>query len=389
MITEIEHHLIGMIYDASLDAKWEKVLAALVEYMACSAGAFIAFDQLDPHANFTHIYNFPQTFINSYQDAEIRILDMQLHQEKYRNAGVGHVLTLDGTAYAQVPDTNEYIFYERCIKTSGMTYVAGILLEDGQYRWTLFAVYRRPDQPFFTEAECLKLECFSTHIRRALQMYQQFNLVQRQHNDFTKILDCLKVGVILLDKHYNPIYSNVLANKILKNSNLLWLDQFNKLKTKSCFQAQLNTYISSVFYDVNPQQVQHQDVGGVMMLYEEIEQSELKLSIAPFSSFDLVHSVQHQNHSDKAIIFITPAYQSYQLSFSYLTDVYLLNRREITICELFINGYNLKEIAKKLSITISSLRTYFKYIYEKTGCSSQTELMHWLMGIAFSFEHIT
>ncbi len=55
MITEIEHHLIEMIYDASLGAKWEKVLAALVEYMACSAGAFISFDQLDPHANFTHI----------------------------------------------------------------------------------------------------------------------------------------------------------------------------------------------------------------------------------------------------------------------------------------------------------------------------------------------
>ncbi|MBJ9986999.1 helix-turn-helix transcriptional regulator [Acinetobacter sp. S40] len=387
MITEIEHDLIGMIYEASLNAKWEKVLAALVEYMACSAGAFIAFDQLDSHANFTHIYNFPQIFINSYQDAEIRILDMQLHQAKYRNAGVGHVLALDGTAYAKMPGSNEYTFYERCMKTSGMSYVAGMLLEDGKHRWTLFAVYRRPDQPFFSEIECLKLERFSTHIRRALQMNRQFNLLQVQKTDYTRVLDFLRVGVILIDKYYNSTYSNALAALILEKSKVLWLDQFNKLKTKSCFQAQLNTYISSVFYE-NSKQSQHDDVGGVMVLYEEIEQPKLKLSIAPFSSLDLIHATQH-DYIDKAIIFITPAYQQQQLPFTYLTEGYQLTKREIAICELFINGYNLEEISRELSIKISSLRTYFKYIYEKTGCSSQTELMHWLIGIAFNFEHIS
>ncbi|WP_410169330.1 helix-turn-helix transcriptional regulator, partial [Acinetobacter indicus] len=37
---------------------------------------------------------------------------------------------------------------------------------------------------------------------------------------------------------------------------------------------------------------------------------------------------------------------------------------------------------------LSSVRTYFKNIYEKTECTSQIELMHLLMGCTIHFEHI-
>ena len=51
-------------------------------------------------------------------------------------------------------------------------------------------------------------------------------------------------------------------------------------------------------------------------------------------------------------------------------------------------GYKIEDIAEQCGITLSSVRTYFKNIYEKTQCCSQIELMHLLIGCTIQFEHI-
>ena len=87
-------------------------------------------------------------------------------------------------------------------------------------------------------------------------------------------------------------------------------------------------------------------------------------------------------------VFMTDKNRHYSLSRAYLQQAYQLSKREFDLCELLINGYKLEEIATKCGITLSSVRTYFKNIYEKTDCTSQIELMHLLMGCTIHFEHI-
>lgn len=69
----------------------------------------------------------------------------------------------------------------------------------------------------------------------------------------------------------------------------------------------------------------------------------------------------------------------YQLSQDQLIKRFKLTKRELQLCEFFVNGLNLEQIADQMNLTRSSVRTYLRNIFEKTLCNSQVELMHLLM----------
>ncbi|UOH74272.1 LuxR C-terminal-related transcriptional regulator [Acinetobacter schindleri] len=62
--------------------------------------------------------------------------------------------------------------------------------------------------------------------------------------------------------------------------------------------------------------------------------------------------------------------------------------REIALCEYLINGYKPEEIAEQMQLSIQTIRTYMKKIYEKLEVNSQIELIHKLMNCTLQFQHI-
>lgn len=384
MITEQEHKIIGMIYDAVLNHKWDQVLAEIVNYTSSFSGIITVLDQLEPMSNLIYSHNLPQELVKIYQDEEIRVLDMQIHQPKLQKAGgVGYAVAIDWSLYAMMPNTKENLLYEKCIRPSGVIFATTILIEDGKYRWGLLSVHRTKEMQSYDEKECQKLENLAVHLRRALQIHRYFNIVQQKYYDFHQIFNNLKIGVIQVDSKGRLVYANLVAKNILENfSSVLWVDRFTKLKTTDYFQDQLNKYILSIFLGSEDLE----DIGGVLILYNQPDQPLLKLSITPFSHTSIFNT--NNKNNDRAMIFIATMQQKHHLSTSYLNKTYNLTKREIVICELFVNGCCLEKIAEELSITLSSLRTYFKYIYEKTGCKSQIELMYLLMSITLNFQHV-
>ena len=69
----------------------------------------------------------------------------------------------------------------------------------------------------------------------------------------------------------------------------------------------------------------------------------------------------------------------YYLCHESLRHRYKLSYRELQVCDLFLNGANLDQIAQTMSLTLNSVRTYLKHIFVKTQCNSQVELMQFLM----------
>ena len=88
------------------------------------------------------------------------------------------------------------------------------------------------------------------------------------------------------------------------------------------------------------------------------------------------------------MIFVTETNQHQSLSQDYLTQKYKLSKREFEVCELFLKGLSLDQIAAEMDITYGSIRIYIKNIFNKTACTTQAELMQLLMGAKIEFEHI-
>ena len=155
------------------------------------------------------------------------------------------------------------------------------------------------------------------------------------------------------------------------------LDKNNSLKTLKKFQEKLNQLIRSALFESD---VLNNEAGGVLALYDD--NSSLMLSILPFSRLEAQH------HQKQAIIFVTQTNQPQHLAKDYLIQKYKLAKRELEVCDLFVNGLSLEQIAEHMNITYGSIRVYIKNIFAKTGCTSQTELMQLLMGVTLEFEHI-
>ncbi|MEB6677820.1 helix-turn-helix transcriptional regulator [Acinetobacter haemolyticus] len=388
---ELESKLIGMIYDAVLDEKrWSDVLEVLVAYTESKTAIFVSLDQLNPEHDFVYSHLIPEESLAAYKEERIKVIDMRLHTPLWQQAGVGGIVNMNLSSYALMPqESDEFIFYNKCLKPTGVCYIAAVLLDAGQYRWGVLGLHRASSK--YEQRELDILRRLGTHLRRALQIYRQISLVEQKNQDLYRLLDCLKVGVILLDQYSQLIYSNHKAQNIIEKSELIKIDQFNRIKTIKEYQVKLNQYIESVLlFDQVENAINQFDstsIGGVLVLIDQKTERKLMLSIVPCAK--VLHQKKvGKKDSQRVAIFITETNQYIQLAKIYLKQSFMLSNREIQICELFVNGCKLEEIAKQSGLTLSSVRTYLKQIYAKTTCNTQAELMKFLLSTTITFEHI-
>lgn len=378
-----EHEIIGSIYDAAIDVSlWPQVIEKIVHYTNSKTAIFTAVDQFSPSYDFLYSHNIPDVALHAYRDERIRVIDMQLHSTLWKDSGLGQTASLDLSHYANNPESDEYIFYERCLNPTGISFIAAVLLDQGAHKWAVLGLHRAPNAQPYQQKELDFLKHLGVHLRRALQIHRQFSLANQETLSLYNVLDHLKIGIILLDYNLSLTYSNPLAQKMMEQDSCLDLDLHNRLKTHACNQSHLDQLLNSALLK---QPALNTDVGGVLALRDN-KGRQLMLTIVPFTK---LKDMQQQNAGKHHIaVFITDKHQHYTLSKSYLQQSYQLSKRELDLCKLLLNGYKLEKIAEQCGITLSSVRTYFKNIYEKTQCCSQIELMHLLMGCTIQFEHI-
>ncbi|RKG32830.1 helix-turn-helix transcriptional regulator [Acinetobacter tianfuensis] len=390
-MSELESKLIGMIYDAALDrAQWPDVLEEVVRYTGSKTAIFVFLDQLNPEHDFIYSHQIPDVSMAAYQEECIKIIDMRLHAPLWQQAGVGGVVHMNLSDYAlKPPDSDEFIFYDRCLKPTGVFYISAVLLDTGQYRWGVLGLHRASCK--YEQRELDILRRIGTHLRRALQIYRQLSLVQQHNQDLYRLLDCLKLGVMLIDQDSRLIYTNQSAQNVIEKSKLIKIDQSNRIKISKEHQIKLNQYIqSALFFDQaksNLNQTDSSSVGGVMALIDQTSEQKLMLSIVPCAKI-LQQNKMGEPASQRVVIFMTETNQYSELATVFLKNSYMLSSREIQVCELFVNGLNLEEIAEQKGLALSSVRTYLKQIYAKTKCNSQADLMKLLMSATINFEHI-
>ncbi|ATO18283.1 helix-turn-helix transcriptional regulator [Acinetobacter sp. LoGeW2-3] len=384
MLSDKENGIIELIYDAAIDPKlWGKVLEEIVAFTQSTTAIYTYLDQLNPEQNFVITHNIPEVGLENYHKEHLDLIDMKLHGEKMKALGVGRSYILDSLPYESMPYTDQQKFYEKCLKPSNIRYVNGVLLDHGAYKWAMFAIHRSHDSKGYSEHDKKILERFAKHLRMSLQIYKQVVELKSENRKNIQILEKLKVGVILLNEKMELRFSNQSAQNILNQTNLIWVDQKQCIKTLANYQNQLDQLILSVL-NQSAEASMNYEKGGVLCIKNTAE-SSLMLTVVPLNNIPHDELIK----INKAVaIFITPSNAKYSLSKKVMKEVYNLSPREIEICELFLNGYDLEGITQHCKITMSSLRTYLKTIFSKTKCNSQVELIRLLMGLTFNFEHI-
>ncbi|MES2918818.1 MAG: PAS domain-containing protein [Pseudomonadota bacterium] len=388
-LVEAESLLIGDIYDAALEPSiWPRVLANLTALSESNSAIITALDQLNPDYTLVFTHNIPEEPLRVYREAGLDALEMEFHGGPMIRAGMGStVLSTEmyGTQADYIREGGD--FYRRCLKPSNIHYLAATLLDHGNFRWGALGIHRPEHWAPFTRDEAALLGRLSPHIRRSLQIHRQLSAVEQQNATLYRMLEGLNVGVLLLNQHGQVCHANPQAEQLLRqHSDTLRVTLREGLRASRPDQNMLLQRLIRAAIDTGRRTAGPDGNGGVIGLQQATRGHPLMLTIAPLS--ELAGYRELTSDSIAAAIFLTDPDARHLLSRKLLKSAYALTERECDICESFVNTATLETTASACGISLTSLRTYMKSIYAKTGHHSQAELMRLLMGLKMEFEHI-
>lgn len=383
-----EHHLIGDIYDAALNPTlWSGILSRIAGLVGANSAIITALDTLNTDYTLAFTHNIPADALRIYREAGLDALDMEVNGAPLIEQGIGTMIYSSEVYGSQ----EEYIrrcgdLYHRCFVPSNIHYLSGTLLDHGDFRWASLGIHRPEQEAAFTPAQTAPLARMSPHIRRALQIHRQLTNVQRQNARLYRMLDGLTTGVILLNRHAQICYANVQAEQILRQHGSLRVTVREGLQAVQPAQDEELRQLIQAAVTTGLRETGNVSGGGVIGLKQQSRSNPLMLTVTPLSG--LAGYGELANDGVAAAIFLSDPHARHSLSRKLLKGSYGLTERECDLCEAFVNHVLLENMATACGLSLSSLRSYMKTIYEKTRQHSQAELMRLLMALTLDFEHI-
>lgn len=377
-----EWNLVGSIYDAAVNANlWPGVMANVAALCDADKVMMAVTDALNPKWNLEITHNFSAGDLQRYRDegydqAELAVLGAWLSQ-----VGLGIASCSDdyfGGAQGYLAAGGEYT---AMLARNGVRRQVMVLFEQSDFRVAGLGLNKWDP---FPEHSAPTLGRLSPHFRRALEIHRQLAAKRLENSRLYTLLDSLTVGVILLDGAQHVRYANTSAVYQLQQHGGVSVRKSQLLPSDAAIAKQLQQLLNDAVR-TSQRELPAASAGGVLGI-PSARGNALTFSVVPLShlgGWQELHSEQIA-----AAIFTSEANGTYHISRQALIDIYKLTPREAQICQAYINLPSLEALAPQLGITLGSLRTMMKSVYQKTGCISQAKLMRLLMEMKENFRHL-
>ena len=283
--------------------------------------------------------------------------------------------------------TEEFVqksdLYQKILLPSRLRYVATHELIWDEKLCVFWSVTTSPQRQPLNAQELAFLDRLMPHLKRVV-------LAQRHLYEFSlnniigyNLIDQIPQPIILINLAGQVVHYNQKVPPLLTTQSLLQMKQHRLILPAVDYDRFLNLlYEIEAAFRYQQEKLEHfkntkfliSNTTQSLELTINLLVSEKEMSffgIRPLVMLTVNEGGDHNVPLDKKTI--------YHVYHDILKRDYKLTKRELQLCDLFITGMNLEQIADAMSLTRSSVRTYLKYIFTKTQCKSQVELMQFLM----------
>ncbi|MBM2832964.1 MAG: uncharacterized protein HW406_125 [Candidatus Brocadiaceae bacterium] len=170
-------------------------------------------------------------------------------------------------------------------------------------------------------------------------------------------------GIIIFDLHRKPLYLNHEASKIVSSAQRFESRTGN---THQCIPSEVYECYDQLIERINPSN----DISEKRTYVYSTMKCDMGYYAlrAFFIKGRNAEVAQVLVTIDKTVDVHRPDFKQIQLEFE-------LTTRELEVLELLCEGFSNKEIAKKLSISVYTVKDHIKHIMEKTTTSSRGEIV--------------
>lgn len=236
----------------------------------------------------------------------------------------------------------------------------------------IIGVHHARDSVGFDAAAKRELQGLLPHLRRALQMRVRLKALAQERRAALDALECLSVGVLLLNQDCSIVFANSLAEHLIRTAGALTVCQ-GELRT--CDTSRL-TQLQNLIRDTAMTGAGGALHAGGVLLLPRPKGRPLSLLVCPMP----VESPAAESRPT-ALVFVGDINEPEQEHPGrILARMYGLTAAETRVVEAILAGHRLHEYADTAGISINTVKTQLKQVFAKTGHSRQTELIREVFG---------
>jgi DNA-binding CsgD family transcriptional regulator len=355
-------YLIGLLYETALDPNlWTEALGLCVQYAGGIDGQLLSLDK----KHNTPIATGSMMAKTKYSQpiAACEYLDYYLSIDPrfkmVQGGAIDEWLCCHHTLDQDFVDHNE--FFQDFYIYRGLRYAMMAWIQDNKDDHTLLAVVRGVGQPAFENTEQLAAKRFSGHLQRALRLQKYTQNLCTKAELGARAIDAMALAMLIVDSKCTILHLNTGAEQLLNNQYSGLVASNGHLScTHPTTHGRLRTLVAGA--------TDYSAVGGAMFLNGTENRQIIVVPLPAASPF------AQDWQTPLALILVIEASNNLP-TLKYLAHLYNLSPAELRVAEALVAGKSPENYATEAAVSMNTVRSQLKNLFNKTGTHRQSELV--------------
>lgn len=211
------------------------------------------------------------------------------------------------------------------------------------------------------------IDCLSTHLQQALRMQGRLEDLDHRSGDLARASEAVSYGIVIVEGR-RAVYVNAAAERILCAGDGLRIDHGCIKAEARCAEAELERSIGRAA------ELDGCDIwGGSFLCARASARRPYILHVLPIEPNPVAAQV------GRAMIIIVDPERQPEPPATLLRRLYGLTHSEAQVALLVLRGEGLAPIAEALSVSLNTVKTHLRHVFDKTGVHRQAELVRLLI----------
>jgi len=253
---------------------------------------------------------------------------------------------------------------------------------DGQNPCVVCSLYRGAHAEAFDDEDKQKLSLILPHISRSLGVMLKLRNAEFKQAASYAALDRIGSGVLLVGEDRSILFANRAAKNILAEDDGLSLRKHGASGLGRLFSEDGETRVAIDTALSNAIEPMAQTVSHFAQSVRVRRPSGQLPYALQFSSLASNNEFGQGKDAPQVIVFISDPAQEIQVDPELLRKTYGLTPAEIRVAVTLCQEGSIEEAAAKIGVSVSTVKTQLKQVYQKTGVDNRTKLTKLIVSLA-------
>lgn len=354
--------IIGDIYEASYRPEhWDEVLRGVADITKSRSATMIYRDNELEKANGIYLYNYDAEAAREYNDYYGQL------DPFFRLCAEAVPTGIAAADHQMVPDRQELegicgTFYSEYMVRYDVNHVCGAHIFNDPKQSAAISVQRGKAAGPWSDELIQHITDLVPHFQRALNIHKEFTRLRMRETALHAGLDRLLIGLILFDEFMQPVYSNPVAESILKQHPALRMQHDQIYAEKVEDTEKIRRGLTKALSFNTDKTLEYSTAMG---LRHSDSTMPLPILITPIHSAGL--GLQHGDFNAHAALFVSDPESNQLIMSDALREAYDLTQAESEIAISIANGLSVDEIADIRGSTNNTVRGQLKLLLPSLG----------------------